>query len=381
MEAGWSDRLRRVDPRIWDALLAVVLLGLFVFELALSDAVTRDATGTIALGYALAVVVAAPLWWRRRAPLTVLVVVALGDAALSLLGYESASGLALMVALYTASSLRERGPLALVIAPLFALSGTALLLDARNWVEVLATVVVEGGIPIAFGRVVFNRRRRVVRDREEAAREAVSVERSRIARELHDIVAHHMSVMVVQAAAARAVAGRDPAAADDALRQIETSGRAGLTEMRRLLEILKSQERGEERAPQPGLARLDELVDGMRATGLSVETVVEGTPHELPPGVDLSAYRIVQEALTNTLKHAGDAHARVLLRYEPGAIEIEVADDGRGAGNGETAGGGQGLIGMRERVQLFGGTLDSGPRDGGGFVVRARLPALDEATT
>jgi signal transduction histidine kinase len=286
-----------------------------------------------------------------------------------------------MVALYTASSLRERGPLALVIAPLFALSGTALLLDARNWVEVLATVVVEGGIPIAFGRVVFNRRRRVVRDREEAAREAVSVERSRIARELHDIVAHHMSVMVVQAAAARAVAGRDPAAADDALRQIETSGRAGLTEMRRLLEILKSQERGEERAPQPGLARLDELVDGMRATGLSVETVVEGTPHELPPGVDLSAYRIVQEALTNTLKHAGDAHARVLLRYEPGAIEIEVADDGRGAGNGETAGGGRGLIGMRERVQLFGGTLDSGPRDGGGFVVRARLPALDEATT
>ncbi|HSD48470.1 MAG TPA: ATP-binding protein, partial [Actinomycetota bacterium] len=149
----------------------------------------------------------------------------------------------------------------------------------------------------------------------------------------------------------------------------------GLTEMRRLLEILKSDERNGARAPQPGLERLDELLEGMRATGLPVETVIEGTPQPLSPGVDLSAYRIVQEALTNTLKHAGDAHARVLLRYGLDALEIEVADDGRGAIDAD--GGGQGLIGMRERVQLFGGTFESGPRPGGGFLVRARLPLLE----
>jgi signal transduction histidine kinase len=221
--------------------------------------------------------------------------------------------------------------------------------------------------------MTFNRRRRVVRDRELAARDAVAAERAAIARELHDVVAHHMSVMVVQAGAARAVGDFDPAAASDALRQIESSGRTGLAEMRRLLGILKAEDDGDGRTPQPGLADLGELLDAMRATGLAVEAVVEGSSRSLPPGVDLSAYRIVQEALTNALRHAGGASARVLVRYEPNALELEIADDGPGPPDGAPTRG-HGLIGMRERAQLFGGAFEAGPRPGGGFLVRARLP-------
>jgi signal transduction histidine kinase len=167
----------------------------------------------------------------------------------------------------------------------------------------------------------------------------------------------------------------DPAATAEALRQIEASGRTGLAEMRRLLEVLKAEEDGNGRAPQPGFARLSELLDAMRASGLPVEAVIEGTPRALSPGVDLSAYRIVQEALTNSLRHAGGASARVVVRYEPDALELEIADDGPGPPEDPEASGGHGLIGMRERVQLFGGELEAGPRPGGGFLVRARLPS------
>jgi signal transduction histidine kinase len=241
-----------------------------------------------------------------------------------------------------------------------------------NWVEIAFGLVMAAMLPLLIGRMTFNRRRRIVRDREVAAREAVTAERAAIARELHDVVAHHMSVMVVQAGAARTVVDADPDAAADALRQIEASGRTGLTEMRRLLEVLKADGASSDRAPQPGLAQLDDLLAGMRATGLPVEAVVEGEPRPLPPGIDLSAYRIVQEALTNALRHSGGAAARVLLRYEPEALEVEVVDDGRGPN--DDGDGGHGLIGMRERVQLFGGELTTGPAPGGGFAVRARLP-------
>jgi signal transduction histidine kinase len=266
-----------------------------------------------------------------------------------------------------------------VLIPVAVVSGIAISSGEYsernlNWVEIAFGLTISAGIPILLGRMTFNRRRRVIRDRELAAREAVTVGRAAIARELHDVVAHHMSVMVVQAGAARTVVDADPAAAAEALRQIEASGRTGLAEMRRLLEILKTSDGNVERTPQPGLEHLDELLEGMRATGLPVEAVVEGEPRRLPPGVDLSAYRIVQEALTNALRHAGGASARVLLRYGRHALEVEVIDDGHGPT--ENAGPtGHGLIGMRERVQLFGGELEAGPRPGGGFVVRARLPS------
>jgi signal transduction histidine kinase len=149
--------------------------------------------------------------------------------------------------------------------------------------------------------------------------------------------------------------------------------------MRRLLGILKSEDDGDGRAPQPGLADLGQLIDAMRATGLPVEAVVEGQPRPLPLGIDLSAYRIVQEALTNSLRHGGGASARVVVRYEPDALELEVADDGPGPPDDPGAPGGHGLIGMRERVQLFGGELEAGPRPGGGFLVRARLPTESES--
>ena len=205
------------------------------------------------------------------------------------------------------------------------------------------------------------------------AEEAVQEERARIARELHDVVAHHVSVMTVQAGAVRRLLTPEQAREREALVSVEETGRKALTEMRRLLGVLKSEETVAPLAPQPGMATLDTLLGQVREAGLPVELETEGQPVELPPGVDLSAYRIVQEALTNALKHAGPARAWVHVRYREDSLELEVENDGRdGAAQGDGAG--HGLVGMRERVAVYGGELESGPRPGGGFAVRARLP-------
>jgi signal transduction histidine kinase len=378
VDGGWWERLRRVDPRIWDALLALGMVAVGVLAFALRD--QRPDEPPAALGFALVVVAGTSLAWRRRAPMTVATIVCASVATASLFGYWPEFVAPLWIAVYSAAAYTGRDRLVRVLLAVALLTSVAISLGERwdrglNWVEVLSDLVVTFGVPFLLGRMTFNRRRRVVRDREVATREAVAAERAAIARELHDVVAHHMSVMVVQAGAARAVGARDPAAAAEALRQIEASGRTGLAEMRRLLEVLKAEEDGDGRAPQPGLARLRELLDAMRASGLPVEAVVQGTPRALSPGVDLSAYRIVQEALTNSLRHAGGATARVVVRYEPDALELEIADDGPGPPEDSEASGGHGLIGMRERVQLFGGELEAGPRPGGGFLVRARLPS------
>jgi signal transduction histidine kinase len=377
------DRLRRVDPRVWDALLALAAVSLGVLGFALRQPSPNEPPAWI--GYTLIVVAGGSLAWRRRAPLVVLVIAAAAVSAAALAGYWTETFFLLWIALYTAAAYRDRGRLLPVLIPVVIATAVATVIgeDTRTHGGVgvagtLADLVLTVVVPVLLGRMTFNRRRRLARDREVAAREAVAAERARIARELHDVVAHHMSVMVVQAGAARAVGERDPEAAAEALRQIESSGRTGLAEMRRLLEILKAPEDGDGREPQPGLAQLDDLIQGMGATGLVVETEFEGAPRPLPPGADLSAYRIVQEALTNTLKHAGGAMAHVLVRYRPDAVEVEVLDDGPGLPadvDADAAAGGHGLIGMRERVQLFGGELDTGPRPGGGFRVWARLPA------
>jgi signal transduction histidine kinase len=377
VENGWLDRLRRVDPRIWDALLALVLVVVGVVGFALRE--PRPDEPPAAIGFVLEIVAGSALAWRRRVPLTVATIVSAAVATGSLLGYWPEFVLMLWIAVYSAAAYVERDRLVRVLLPVAVLTSTAISIGERwdrglNWVEILTDLVVTFGVPFLLGRMTFNRRRRIVRDRELATREALAAERAAIARELHDVVAHHMSVMVVQAGAARAVGDSNPAAASDALRQIEASGRTGLAEMRRLLGILKADGDGDGRTPQPGLADLGELLDSMRATGLAVEVVVEGSPRRLPPGVDLSAYRIVQEALTNVLRHAGGASARVLIRHEPDALELEIADDGPGPRDGQQASAGHGLIGMRERAQLFGGAFEAGPRPGGGFLVRARLP-------
>jgi signal transduction histidine kinase len=206
----------------------------------------------------------------------------------------------------------------------------------------------------------------------------VTDERNRLARELHDVVAHAIGVMVVQAGAARTVVDRDPAAAKEAIGRVEEMGRLGLAEMRRLIGVLTDDGSTAGRSPQPGLGDLDELVSTVRTAGLPVEVVRTGTARPLSAGADLTAFRVVQEALTNVLKHAGPAHARVSLWYQETGLTIEVADDGRGPTTSTDDG--HGLVGMRERVGLFGGHIETAARDGGGFVVRAQIP-IEEAAS
>jgi signal transduction histidine kinase len=224
-------------------------------------------------------------------------------------------------------------------------------------------------------RVLGDRERRVElaeRERDLAAREAVVAERARIARELHDVVAHSVSVMVVQAQAGPRLLA-EPEPLRDTFRSIETTGREALVELRRLLGVLRGGDEHAATAPQPGLGSLEALVEQVREAGLRVDLRIEGEPAPLPPGVDLSAYRIVQEALTNALKHAGRAEAEVIVRFETAAVELEILDNGIGPHTGANESG-HGLVGMRERVALYGGILEAGSRNGHGFAVRARLP-------
>jgi signal transduction histidine kinase len=236
--------------------------------------------------------------------------------------------------------------------------------------------VVAFAVILLVRRVLGDRERRAQlaeRERDLAAREAVVEERARIARELHDAIAHNVSMMVVQAGAERRVLGGKDGTTREVLETIERIGRGALTEMRRLVGMLRS-EGGDPLAPQPGLEDLETLVRQVGEAGLPVELHVDGERRELPVGIELSAYRIVQEALTNALKHAGRAHASVRVRYGFDSLELEIVDDGAGDGQVPIAPGGHGLAGMRERVALYGGLLDAGRRPSGGFAVRVLLP-------
>jgi signal transduction histidine kinase len=333
-----------------------------------------------------------PLAWRRRAPLAVLVAMIAWFAVAVLLttshpGAPLSAVIALGVAFYTlgAHTSGRRcvagavGGLAAVIVIDVGSSGVFQAVGgARPGVWVLFTVAWQAGRELQRRRIeMATLRERAVeleRDREEKLRVAASEERARIARELHDVVAHSVSVMVVQAQAVQRVLDGDQPAARELLDSIETTGRQALTELRRLLGLLREFDGQPTLAPQPSLKYLDELLAQVREAGLPVELAVEGSPATLPQGIDLSAYRIVQEGLTNALKHAGPAHARVLVRYTPGELELEVSDDGRGPSNGGSNGSGQGLVGMRERVSLYGGELHTSRGDDGGYVVQARLP-------
>ena len=220
----------------------------------------------------------------------------------------------------------------------------------------------------------------LAQERDERARLAVAVERSRIARELHDVIAHSVSVMVVQAAAERKMLGQEQHQTRDVLEMIERTGRQALVELRRMLGVLRKTDDPLLLAPQPGLSDLDALIDQVREAGLPVNFRIEGRPVALPAGVELSAYRIVQEALTNTLRHGGQTHAEVTLHYLGDRLELEVIDDGGGSPKGTESNGGHGLIGMRERVAMLGGSLHAGPRKTGGFSITATLP-LENVTT
>jgi signal transduction histidine kinase len=211
------------------------------------------------------------------------------------------------------------------------------------------------------------------RERDVAAREAVVEERARIARELHDVIAHHVSTRVVQAGAERRVLPPEREDTREVLGTIEDVGRGALTEMRRMVSMLRA-DPAEDLTPQPTLQDVSELVDQMSAAGLPVELNLSGEPRELPEGIGLSAYRIVQEALTNALKHSGGARVVVDVHYGPDLLELQVRDEGRQHGPPQVDGGGQGLVGMRERVALYGGRLEAGRQEGGGYAVRVLLP-------
>jgi signal transduction histidine kinase len=231
-------------------------------------------------------------------------------------------------------------------------------------------------VMVLLRRVVGDRDRRLglaERERELAKREAVMQERERIARELHDVIAHHVSMMVVQAGAERRVLDAGSESTREVLTTIEGIGRGALTEMRRLVGMLRGDEQSA-LAPSPGISDVPTLVAQMRSAGLQVELQMEGDHRDIPVGIGLSAYRIVQEGLTNALKHAGDARTTVRVCYGVDLLEIDILDDGGGR-SVAIDGGGRGLVGMRERVALYGGTLDAGRRPAGGFAVRVRLPA------
>ena len=370
----WWDRIRRVNPLIWDALLAA-FVGIIV---ATTVASQSGMHGPVA--WSLVVAACAPLALRRRAPVPVLAVVGGATAAFALVGNGAAADVALALAAYTVAAHEPWERVVTFGLPLSIVAGVASQIAAQkhhNWVEVVTNVAFGIGLPILIGRIVYNRRRRLVLDRELAAREAVTSERTRIARELHDVVAHSMSVMIVQAGAARTVIDRDPAAAQAAIAHVEETGRAGLAEMRRLIGVLTDAGEAASTAPMPGLAELEPLLDTMRAAGLPVEVLRTGTPRDLPAGADLAAYRVIQESLTNTLKHAGPANARVSMDFAADRLTIEVSDDGRGPAL--EPGIGHGLIGMQERVGVFGGSFTTSERPGGGFVVRAEIPVEDGA--
>jgi signal transduction histidine kinase len=362
-----------------DRVLPVVLTILAVIEVLV---VHPDYSRVVFVP--LAVVLPLSLLARKRHPLAVL---ATNVAAWVLIDMNSpknedplALALTLAIAVYSTAA-HTAGRRAVAGALLTgALVGTATVADTDDWTvldflgNALFFCFIFGGIWIG-GRAIRRRRLRegeLIVEREQKARAAVLAERSRIARELHDVVAHAISVIILQARGARRSLGSEPESARGAIDAIEETASQALTEMRRLLEMLRADDEAVGLAPQPSLAHLQTLADQVRDAGLPVEIELQGEERELAPGVDLAAFRIVQEALTNALKHAGPARARVVVRYGGEDVELEIADDGAGGANG--AGAGHGLAGMRERVSLYGGRLESGPTPGGGFLVRARLP-------
>jgi signal transduction histidine kinase len=383
-------RLRGLNPLVVDGLFALLLTALGVAGLyAVEEHLPGiDFKEPDALGISLAAMQTLPLAFRRRVPMQVLGASGIATTLFYLAGYETTiGGVGPIVALYTVASICPRRESVGALGVTAVALGISLLAEDTLSVEIILSNYVIFGTAWILGDNIRTRRAytasledraaRLEREREEDARRAAAEERSRIARELHDIVAHNVSVMVVQAGAARRVleSKHGSGQARDALQQIETTGRGALNEMRRMVGMLRKEQEEATFSPQPSISRLRELISQAKDAGLPVELTVEGEPRPLPSGIDLSAYRIVQEALTNTMKHAGRATARVYLRYEPDHVEIQIVDDGRGiTGELDNGAKGHGLVGMRERVSLYGGDLVAGPQLGGGYSVKAILP-------
>ena len=373
---GRLDRSRALDALIAFAIATYSVVEVFVEHLNPGWV----AAPLMALG-------CAALYWRRAYPVLVgaaIVGMAIAEAAAGISLHTSVGPVIGIFFVSWAIGAYETRPravlgLTLLVCGMWLAIGIDVLRGTDHysgtdvpWIGAL--VATPGVLGIAFGartRSLHAAEAKAAR-LELERREAIAEERARIARELHDVIAHSVSVMTVQAGAAEAMLQRDPELALEPVRAVQETGRQAMVEMKRLVGILREHDDETGLAPQPGLADLDRLVAQVREAGLPVQLAVEGEPRELPLGVDLSAYRVVQEALTNALKYAGRARATVTVRYGADDLSIEVTDDGRGEASGN--GGGHGLIGMRERVGVFGGTFAAGPREGGGFSVSARLP-------
>jgi signal transduction histidine kinase len=391
----WAGGSRRLPASAWvfDSGLALAAAGVstLMFTDFMNTAQPTPPRGMLALGYALALLHTLPLAARRRFPGAVLALCVATGLAVATLGVPELLGIAILVAVYSVAAYGDRWvSLAGLAAAELGAAAVQLTQGSFQWPTPITNALVIAAAWL-LGHFVGVRRAytarleqtaELERARAEQARQAVAEERLRLARELHDVVAHSISVIAVQSGVGAHVAKTQPEEAAKALAAIEVTSRAALTELRRLLGVLRQEDEPQgDLAPVPGLADLDSLLAEVAKAGLAVRLQVEGRPAQLPAGVDLSAYRIVQEALTNVVKHAGPARAQVAIRYRDHEVMVEVTDDGRGAvvptGDGR-ARVGHGLIGMRERVAVFGGDLQTGPRPGGGFRVAARLPLAVE---
>ena len=378
------------SPSTLDAALAVFALMVSVGPQFAHAGEGVPGPALRGLGVALAIVAATALLWRRRNPLLALafvesLVVVMLIAVRADLRFGAVP---LVICVYTAAA---RGPRARTLRAAAIVAGVNAAIVAGEYVTghwqgigdvVFNTVLIGGawavgdniGTRRAYLAGLVERAERLERERETATQRAALEERTRIARELHDVVAHHVSAIAVQAGAAQEIAAADPGRAAEVLRTIQATSRQALAEMRAIVGVLHEDSAGA-LAPAPRLADLDALAAQSRAAGLDVRITVDGAPRALPEALDLSAYRIVQEALTNTLKHAGAARVEVTVRYGQDSVELVVEDDGRAGGAAAALpGAGRGLVGMRERVALFHGRLELGRAPGGGFRVHAVLP-------
>jgi signal transduction histidine kinase len=369
---------RSPHPYLTDSILALALTILITFEAAGNRDYGVTGADKLALLF-----ITVPLAWRRREPLTVFAVI-ISVAVFSLNAAPYTGVCSIMVAAYSVGAYcRYR------LASLGALVATAVVIDvvfhgglppipdtAGPFVALIPLWLVGNAMRTRQLRIDASEERaiRLERENELSTRAALAEERARIARELHDVVAHSVSVMVVQAGAARQVLPTSPEEARQALLAVESTGRDAMTELRGLLDVL-GDDGGMALAPQPGMEQVDRLVQRVRDAGLPVELHVEGARRPLPVGVDLAAYRIVQEALTNALKFSGLAPTTVVLDYRAEELKLEVLDEGSAVAPSERAEAGRGLAGMRDRVAVYGGSLEAGPRPVRGYAVRAWLPA------
>ncbi|MEM7141222.1 MAG: histidine kinase [Actinomycetota bacterium] len=375
----------RRHPRVADAAVMVVVAAIAIpFSIAAPlDDGERELGG---LGYALLFGMHLPVVWRRTAPAAALWATVALTVPYWVLDYpDESTGPALILLVYslathgTPPSWIRHSIVALTLMTGVLVAGVLSDEDDVPWFAIPANLTFFLAV-IILGVYLRTRRQylaeleaKAARTEEQQAaeaRRAVAEERTRIARELHDVVAHSMSVMVVQAGAARRVLDADPSQAGDALQAIEDTGRESLHEMRRVLGVLRGEDDEAQLAPAPGLDDFDRLLQHCEEAGMPVDLVVTGSVRRLSPGLEMNAYRVVQESLTNSLKHAGPASATVTLHYDTDQLRVSVADNGRGA-TAATAGAGQGIVGMRERVEAYGGDLHAGPRAGGGFGVDA----------